>query len=413
MRMKQPAQQTAHYQTYPRGHFPVILAYGFRPFFLLAPAYLILSVLLWGAIWTGWLTLGFTENLLEWHIYELLFGVTSAMMIGFILTAVPELVDKATPIVGKPLLFLVALWVLGRISFWLMDWLGIFWVALTNIALLSTVVAWVAKPILSDPLRRQHTLLLMFCLVIVTQAAFFLSKLGWVLMDSLAVLKFAVGVFMMLVLVAVRLINMRGINEWMKQKGIDDVFYTRAPYYNIAIVTVFIYTVVELITPNNPILTWLAFAAMAAILSTINDFFNTDTHIVTKPFIWPLLMILSLLATGYGLMGLSALLEEFTNINHFRHILTMGALGMAYFVVLITVVHIHTGRELKENNWIGFGALLIILATALRAGLTPFFPEYANSFYGLSAILWALPYLGFLIIFHKWLLSPRADGLKG
>lgn len=411
--MTSEQRETRHYHAYPQGSIPAFLAYGFRPFFLLAPIYLVINMLLWSAMWAGLITLNFTGNWLEWHIYELLFGVTSAMMIGFILTAVPELMDEVMPIVGKPLLGLVLLWILGRVSFWLMDWLGVLWVALTNIPLLLIVVGLVVKPILADPLKRQYSLLAMFMLVSVTQALYFAAKLNVLALDSFMLLKFSVGVFMMLVLVAVRLITMRGINEWMEQKGIDDVFYARKPFYNIAILAVFIYSIAEYLVPNNSLLVWLAFAAMAGILSTLSDFFNTDTSIVTRPFIWPLFMILVLLATGYGLIGFSGLLNEFVALNHFRHLLTMGALGLAYYVVLVIVVHTHTGRDLIDNNWIGFGGLLILFATVLRGIAIPIWPEYTAHLYSLSALIWALPYLGFVILFHRWLLTPRVDGLKG
>jgi len=82
--------------------YPVVLSYGFRPFFLLASSYLIVSILLWSAFWTGLLPLSFFSNPLQWHLYEMLFGVTSAMMIGFILTAVLNSMKVRNPLWVKP-----------------------------------------------------------------------------------------------------------------------------------------------------------------------------------------------------------------------------------------------------------------------------------------------------------------------
>jgi len=398
---------------YPTGKYPQLLAYGFRPFFLIMPVYLIISILLWGLFWSGLLPLNFLQNPLEWHMYEMLFGVTSAMMIGFILTAVPELYEGEMPIVGNTILGLVALWIVGRISFWFMDWLGVYWVTITNVPLILWVVILVAKPIIQDPLRRQLSLAVMFLIIAGMQVWFFSIKLGWVNSDPMAVLKASVGVFMVLVLLASRRVNMEAINHWLDQYKVDDTYLARAPRYNVAIFSVSLYTFIEFLYPNNSVLGWLSLAAMAAILNTLNDFFLDEEPVFIRPFIWPLFSVLVMMAVGYGLIGWDYLMPEVYAINHFRHLLTLGSLGMAYFMVLIIVSHIHTGRDLIPSNWIGFGALLILVATILRGIGIPFVDNIAGWAYMVSSILWVLPFIGFLIIYGKWLKEPRVDGLPG
>jgi len=398
---------------YPEGKYPILLAYGFRPFFLIMPAYLSISILLWGLFWSGLLPLSFLNNPLEWHLYEMLFGATSAMMIGFILTAVPELYEGEMPIVGNVLLGLLALWLVGRVSFWLIDWVGVYWVAITNIPLILWVVVLVAKPIIQDPLRRQLSLAILFLIVSAMQIWFFSIKLGWVNSDPMAVLKASVGVFMVLVLLAARRVNMEAINHWLEQYNIDETYMARPPRYNVAIFSVTIYTVVEFFYPNNSALSWLALAAMAAILNTLNDFFLDEEPIFIRPFIWPLFSMLIMMAVGYGLIGWDYLMPEVYAINHFRHLLTLGSLGMAYFMVLVIVSHIHTGRDFIPNNWIGIGAFLILLSSAIRGIAIPFVDGATSWGHMVSAIMWVLPFIGFLVIYGKWLKEPRVDGLPG
>jgi uncharacterized protein involved in response to NO len=398
---------------YPKGNFPILLSYGFRPFFLLTPIYLTISILLWGLFWSGLLPLSFLQNPLEWHLYEMLFGVTSAMMIGFILTAVPELYEGEVPIVGKVLLGLVILWSLGRISFWLIDWLGVYVVAITNIPLILWVVFLVAKPILKDPLHRQLSLAILFLIISTMQIWFFATKLGWFDTDPMAILKASVGVFMVLVLLAARRINMEAVNHWLDQNKIDGSYMARPPRYNVAIFSVAVYTLVEFLYPNNSALSWLAFAAMAAVLNTLNDFFLDEDPVFIRPFIWPLFSMLIMMSVGYGLMGWDYLVAEVYALNHFRHLLTLGALGMAYFMVLVIVAHLHTGRDFIPNNWIGIGAFLILFSTIIRGIGIPFIENSASWGYMLSAVLWVLPFVGFLIIYGKWLKEPRVDGLPG
>jgi len=402
---------TKHYDAYPQGVVSPILAYAFRPIFILLPAYIALSILVWGLVWSGQIPL-FTENILAWHIYEMMFGVASAGIIGFILTAVPELYDDVQPVVGKTVLAITALWLVGRIAFWMIDWLGVYVVALSNLPLLIWVTLLVAKPIFLDPLRRNISLALTFISIILIQAWFFAAMAGWVETDFMKILKVALGAFMVLELLALRRINTEAINEWLEQQQIDDTFIARPPRYNIAILCVALFTIVEFIIPDNPILGWLGLAAAAAILNTLNDFFIDQAIMFFRSYILPLFLILVLMALGYGFMGFAYLSDNIHGINHFRHFLTTGVFGLSFFMVMVIVGTIHTGRSLQTNRWIDFSVMLIIIATLLRS-LIPFAPDYTAVLYLSSSILWAIPFIIYLILFYPLLSQPRADGLPG
>ena len=144
---KQPA--TSHYAHYPEGEFPVYLAYGFRPIFLVLAPYIVLSIILWAFLYSGMISLPI-ENILNWHIYEMVFGIGSAMMIAFFLTGLPELFPGVVPIVGRKLLYIVVLWVLGRFSFWFIDYVGVFIVAFLNISLILYITLLAAIPVFKD-----------------------------------------------------------------------------------------------------------------------------------------------------------------------------------------------------------------------------------------------------------------------
>jgi uncharacterized protein involved in response to NO len=94
---------TKHYESYPEGNIPVYLAYGFRPAFLLMAPYMILSIVLWGLYYSGYIALPWIGDTLSWHIYEMLFGVGFLGMAAFIFTGAPELYPGTIPVVGKTL----------------------------------------------------------------------------------------------------------------------------------------------------------------------------------------------------------------------------------------------------------------------------------------------------------------------
>lgn len=94
---------------------PALFSYGFRPLFLLAGSFAALVVPLWMAVWTGHFSLGGPFSPTDWHIHELLFGYTSAVLAGFLFTAIPNWTGRM-PTRGWPLMALAALWLAGRIA---------------------------------------------------------------------------------------------------------------------------------------------------------------------------------------------------------------------------------------------------------------------------------------------------------
>ncbi|MFN7225155.1 MAG: NnrS family protein [Paracoccaceae bacterium] len=94
---------------------PALFSYGFRPLFLMAGLYAALAVPLWMLIWSGDLVLKGPFSVLDWHIHEMLFGYTSAVIAGFLFTAIPNWTGRM-PTRGWPLMVLTALWLTGRLT---------------------------------------------------------------------------------------------------------------------------------------------------------------------------------------------------------------------------------------------------------------------------------------------------------
>ena len=87
---------------------PVLLSYGFRPFFLLGAVYAGLAVLAWLPVFYGELQLRSAFGAIDWHVHEMLYGYLPAVVTGFLLTAIPNWTGRL-PIQGRPLLVLVLL----------------------------------------------------------------------------------------------------------------------------------------------------------------------------------------------------------------------------------------------------------------------------------------------------------------
>lgn len=92
-----------------------LFSYGFRPLFLLAGSFAAVVIPLWMAVRTGHLALGGPFSLIDWHIHELLFGYTSAVIAAFLFTAIPNRTGRMRVTVpSEPGLWAAAiLWTVG------------------------------------------------------------------------------------------------------------------------------------------------------------------------------------------------------------------------------------------------------------------------------------------------------------
>ncbi len=93
---------------------PALFSYGFRPFFLLGSMYAGLAILVWLPVFMGELSLTTAFIPRDWHVHEMLYGFLPAVITGFLFTAIPNWTGRL-PLRGRPLMFLVALWVAGRV----------------------------------------------------------------------------------------------------------------------------------------------------------------------------------------------------------------------------------------------------------------------------------------------------------
>ena len=407
---------TKHYESYPEGDVPIYLAYGFRPAFLLMAPYMILSIVLWGLYYSGYITLPFIGDTLSWHIYEMLFGVGFLGMAAFIFTGAPELYPGTVPIVGNTLKNLMLLWIAARVSFWLMDIITPYPSAILNIAMYAWLTAMVAKPIFKDPAKRHVSIAYGFVAVQVAQIWFYLSVFGLVATPSLEILKISLAVFLVLILLAIRRVNIEAVNEIIElEEKNEEIFFARPPAYNLTMFMIALFATVEFFYPTNRVLGWIALGVASASLAILNDFIAYDEeNILGKRLVRALITVPVLISIGYGLIGYNYLTGMHYNNGDFIHVLTSGAWTLSFYLVMIVVTIVHTGRDISKerNNWVCFSIFLILAATVLRTAVA-FYPEYATTLYMSSAHIWSLPFIIYIAIYFKWLLSLRADGLPG
>lgn len=383
---------------------------GFRPFFLATALSAAGLIALWGAFLGHGLPLPpVAGGPFVWHAHELIFGFSLAAVAGFALTAIPEFTGTAS-VPARPVRMLFALWLAGRVGFWTSGSLGAPALAVAGLAhlgLVAGLVALLAPRLLADPERKHLSFLWALAAFAVLIAGFYLDALAG---DSPARwLHAAVGLLMILIVLAMSRISMRIVNSALDERGESPDYRARPPKRNLAIVCIAAYTAAEFLAPGERIGGWLALAAATALCHL-----QSDWHVGRALFRrWPLMLfsVYVLMAAGYGLIGF-ALVSGSDGVSAGRHLLTVGAMGISIYMVLNIAGRMHCGHELDERLWVPLGAAALFAAAIVRAATAlPGAP--ANLLLALSSLLWTGVFAIWLWHMAPLLAGPRTDGGTG
>jgi uncharacterized protein involved in response to NO len=384
---------------------------GLRPFFLLASVAAPLLMLPWLAFLAHGLPLpAVAGGPFVWHAHELLFGFALAAMAGFLLTVVPEFAG-GRDFAAAPVRGLTLAWLAGRVAFGSSGWLGAPALAVSGLAHLALLggLAWLAAPRLwRDPERRHLAFLWALAGFALCVAGFYLDALSgehparW--------LHAALGVFMMLIVVALSRISMRIVNHAIEEAGVVGVEYrARPPRRNLAIVCIGLYTAAEFLVPGSRLSGWLALAAAAALFNLMNDWHIGRVLFARRPLM--LYGVYVFMAAGYATMGV-ALVFETAAFSAGRHLLTVGALGIAIYAVMGIAGRAHCGKPFETRLWMPAGAALLALAALVRA-LAAWPGAHVPLVWLAAGLLWSAAYGLFAWYMVPLFRAPRADGLHG
>lgn len=191
-----------------------LFGYGFRVFFLSCAAYAAADMTAWIGVFTfGWSVAG--SRPMTWHAHEMLFGVGSAAIAGFLLTAVPNWTGTQR-LHGRALAVLWLLWLAGRVAFWVTDPLVSGAAALAaraiDLAFLPLLALVVARPIIATGNRRN-------LIVIAVLLGLFVANLALTLMPARGPVLALDLVTMLMILIGGRIAPLFTRN-WLLRRGL-------------------------------------------------------------------------------------------------------------------------------------------------------------------------------------------------
>jgi uncharacterized protein involved in response to NO len=398
-----PLLGEAHSAPSERG-FP-LAAKGFRPFFLLAGVFGALLLPLWLLALAGVFHPEAYFNPTYWHAHEMVFGFSTAVIAGFLLTAASRWTSRET-VVGKPLLALASLWLAARVviltaSIW-PRWLP----AAVDLAFLPAVALGIGRPVVASRNWRQAPLMGLLIALFLANLVMHLDVLGLFADGQRRGSLFAVDLVVLVILI------MAGRVFPMFTRNATGVKTIRSvPVLDVLALLAML--VVTLLQAGQTAAATTGYAAgVASILCAVRAVHWGARHSLRTPLLWILHLGYAWIPIGLAIRAV-AMLDGRVPAVLGTHALTIGAIASVILGMMSRVALGHSGRALVPSRIIVVAFVLISLAACARV----FVPLFAVSLYQGSVyaagILFALAFLLFTIVYFPILTQPRPDGQPG
>jgi uncharacterized protein involved in response to NO len=380
-----------------------LFSYGFRPFFLGAALWAILALGLWVGSLAGFWQLAPGYSALAWHAHEMLFGYGSAVVAGFLLTAVPNWTGRL-PVGGSRLMLLFLLWCLARLAFLAVSTLGVMPVVLIDSLFLPCVLVAMLREIVVGRNWRNLAPLAVVTLLAAANITFHAE----VLIAGVPSVGFRAGVaalVAMIVLIGGR-ITPSFTHNWLFRAGSPVLPAQFGIVDKLALVVSGAALLLWIAAPAE-VLTALLFLAAAMTLSA-----RLWRWQGLRAWREPLLLVLHLgyafVPLGFLLGAISILYPRSLTGTGALHAWTVGAIGLMTLGVMTRATRGHTGRVLTASGMTVaiYGSMLAAAVLRIAAGL---FALAYMSLLELSALAWILAFSLFLVEYAPMLIGPRVN----
>lgn len=373
---------------------------GFRPFYLLAAIFSVFSILLWVAQFWGILPLVYLQGSL-WHAHEMLFGYVTAVMAGFLLTAVRAWTNQHTAS-GPALMALAALWVAGRILVLTPFSLT---ATLVNAAFPAAVAVAIGIPLLRSGNVRNYFFIGLLALMSALIFSMHLAAQGQIALSPHLGLQLGLDVVLFIMaVIGGRVIPM------FTNNGIPGAQATRHPLLERCALGVILALFGADLLRLPPVLI-AALALIGALAHGTRLYLWKPWRTLATPLVW-------ILHAGYAWIAIHLLLRGVTELGLLTgswatHALTVGAIGGLTLGMMTRTARGHTGRLLVSDDFERAMFLLIQAAAVARVFGGLFFPSLAIASIVVSGILWALALGLYAVRYWPILTRPRLDGKPG
>ncbi|WP_018692712.1 NnrS family protein [Algicola sagamiensis] len=388
---------------------PALFRLAFRPFFLLGAFFSLLAMIVWGSFWHGQILLSPYGGYFWWHQHEMLFGFTTAIIVGFLFTAV-QTWTGIRGLRGKPLASLVFLWIFGRALIGFPEQLPMQFIAIIDLSFLPVAGLILARYVVAVRQWRNFIFIPLLTLLTIANAQMhwgvYSAQAQWITQGAHSAVMIITLVMTVMGGRVIPFFTARGLKkdkpepitvlEYMSQGGVLLLCLTS------------LFGGFE--TLPDKLLAGLFFIAASAQSIRFLRWRPWQTYCV--PLLWSLHASFGFVTVGLWLWG-AYFAGMLPSPTFGIHAITVGGMGGMILAMMSRVSLGHTGRSLVPPTPIVVGFFAMATAAFIRAIFPTLWPTLNHYAYSLSIGLWVIAYGLFLICYTKMLCQPRLDGRPG
>lgn len=380
-----------------------LLSYGFRPFFLGAAVWACVAMALWIGLLSGTWTFAISYGPIAWHAHEFLFGYVSAVMTGFLLTAIPNWTGRF-PLQGGPLLALFLLWLAGRIAMLLADRIGIGAAAVIDCAYLLTLTAVIVREIIAGKNWRNLRVTILVGMVALANILFQTEVLVRGAPDY--GVRLGCAAIVALIMVVGGRVVPSFTNNWLARQQSDKLPAPLGQFDMISIALAVAALASWIVEPD-----WHSTAALLAV-AAFAQAARLGRWAGERTWREPILLILHLgyafVPLGFLALALSIFWPDIMPPSGALHAWTTGAMGIMTLAVMTRATRGHTGRDVKSTPATTVIYVAIFAAALVRVA-APLVPGLYYATLIVAALGWIIVFATFVIVYGPILLRPKAQ----
>lgn len=382
---------------------------AFRPFFLFACIFSILSISAWALVQAGELYFMPYGGVTFWHAHEMLFGFVAAIIVGFLLTAVQSWTGlQATH--GKPLMVLFTLWLVARVLMFL-DIFSLQWItAVVDMSFLLLAAFFMATLVLKV---KQYRNLIFVPILLLLATANLLTHLfvitGEMHFYTQGLHSTVMIITLIMTVIAGRVFPMFTANGTQTKK-VDNLAWLEKSVISLTAIIMLIYFfgLQQLLTSQLMVLLLI----LCSLTHSIRAIRWRPQVTIKTPLVWSLHLAYWFIPISFLLFAL-----HYSGVNistsNALHGLTAGAMSSLILAMIARISLGHSGRPLSPHWLMKYAFGLIVIAGIVRL-ISPHIQTYFSfNLNVLSAVIWAIAFGIFIVIYTPILTSARPDGNLG
>lgn len=381
-----------------------VLSNGYRPFFLGAACWAVLSMVLSVGSMIGRWNFAAVYGAAAWHSHELLFGYGSAFVAGFLLAAIPAWTGRR-PVRGGALLALILLWIAGRVAFMTLNEVGLQTAAVID-GLLPIVLAALAlhEVVIGRNWRNVAVAALVGLFAVVN--LWFHAEVFWFGVANYSN-RAAIAVLIILISFIRDCVTPTFTLNWLTPHSNGELPTEFGRFDAVVIVAMATALLVWIAVPDG-ILTAVTLLFVGA-LEAVRMSLRAGAHTWRESLMLVLHISYAFVPLGFVLVGISTFWSEAMPPSAALHAWTTGAIGVVTLAVMTRASLGQTGMPFGADK-----ATKIILVAAIVASFArvaaPLLSAVALPLLVTSLVGWIVAFGMFVLRYGGELMRPKTQG---